>query len=55
VGQFLAVPQPPAITNNAVRRIVSRILDLIESPPNNFPSNQASPGPVPNQIREPQA
>src|SRR5580704_16029584 len=33
VGQFFVVPQPLAITNSAVRRIVRRILGLIRTPP----------------------
>src|ERR1700686_883626 len=31
-GQFLVLPQPLRITNNAVTRILSRILVLIQSP-----------------------
>jgi hypothetical protein len=33
VGQFGVVPQPLMITNNAVIRMLSRILGLIKFPP----------------------
>jgi hypothetical protein len=48
-GQFFTVPQPLMITNNAVRKVVSRILGLIEFPPAISLQNQSATSPGVNR------